>query len=124
MRSAREKDAWHPLITLTRSDDYSEQLHFRTSYWKILVKAGLLSQSQVDEAVKESGTRQRLIGKTMVARGWLTKEQLQAALEAQSLVRDGAVDVFRALKALGISCNFKKSFEDALQELDPLGGGR
>lgn len=87
---------------------------------EILVKAGLLSQSQVDEAVKESGTRQRLIGKTMVARGWLTKEQLQAALEAQSLVRDGAVDVFRALKALSISCNFKKSFEDALQELDPL----
>lgn len=87
---------------------------------EILVKAGLLSQSQVDEAVRESGTRQRLIGKTMVARGWLTKEQLQSTLEAQSLVRDGVVDVFRALKALSISCNFQKSFEDALQELDPL----
>jgi len=36
---------------------------------EILVKAGLVSQTQVDEAVKDAGTRQRLIGKTLVARG-------------------------------------------------------
>lgn len=86
---------------------------------EILVKAGLVSQTQVDEAVKDAGTRQRLIGKTLVARGWVKPEQLRAALQAQSLLRDGLVDSFKALKALGIACNFDKSFEDALQEILP-----
>jgi len=92
---------------------------------EILVKAGLVSQTQVDEAVKDAGTRQRLIGKTLVARGWLKPEQLRAALQAQSLLRDGLVDSFKALKALGIACNFEKSFEDALLEILPtaVGGG-
>jgi len=86
---------------------------------EILVKAGLVSQVQVDEAVKDAGTRQRLIGKTLVSRGWLKPEQLRAALQAQSLLRDGLVDSFKALKALGIACNFDKSFEEALAEVLP-----
>lgn len=86
---------------------------------EILVKAGLVSQTQVDEVVRDSGTRQRLIGKTLVARGWLKPEQLKAALQAQSLLRDGIVDSFKALKALSIACTFDKSFEQALYEVTP-----
>jgi len=84
---------------------------------EILIQAGLVSQGQLDEAVKHTGTRQRLIGKTLIARGWLKPEQLRAALQAQSLLRDGIVDSFKALKALGIACNFDKPFEEALQEI-------
>lgn len=84
---------------------------------EILIQAGLVSQIQIDEAVKDTGTRQRLIGKTLIARGWLKPEQLRAALQAQSLLRDGIVDSFKALKALGIACSFDKSFEEALQEI-------
>ncbi len=84
---------------------------------EILIQAGLVSQGQLDEAVKDTGTRQRLIGKTLIARGWLKPEQLRAALQAQSLLRDGIVDSFKALKALGIACNFDKPFEEALQEI-------
>jgi len=84
---------------------------------EILIQAGLVSQVQIDEAVKDAGTRQRLIGKTLIARGWLKPEQLRAALQAQSLLRDGIVDSFKALKALGIACSFDKSFEEALKEI-------
>lgn len=84
---------------------------------EILIQAGLVSQVQIDEAVKDTGTRQRLIGKTLIARGWLKPEQLRAALQAQSLLRDGIVDSFKALKALGIACSFDKSFEEALKEI-------
>ncbi|CAN5322069.1 hypothetical protein BH11CYA1_BH11CYA1_15300 [soil metagenome] len=84
---------------------------------EILIQAGLVSQIQLDEAVRENGTRPRLLGKTLIARGWLKPEQLRAALQAQSLLRDGIVDSFRALKALGIACTFEKSFEEALQEI-------
>lgn len=89
------------------------------SIGEILVKVGVVSQQQVDEAVKESGTRQRLIGKTLVARGWLTMEQLRAGLQAQSLLRDGVVDTFIAMKALACACSSDKSFEEALQEVLP-----
>lgn len=89
------------------------------SIGEILVKVGVVSQQQVDEAVKESGNRQRLIGRTLVARGWLTAEQLRAGLQAQSLLRDGVIDTFIATKALALACNSDKSFEEALQEVLP-----
>ena len=84
---------------------------------EILIQAGLVSQVQLDEVVRDTGTRQRLLGKNLIARGWLKPEQLRAALQAQSLLRDGIVDSFKALKALGIACSFDKSFEDALQQI-------
>ncbi|MFA6210731.1 MAG: hypothetical protein WC714_14970 [Candidatus Obscuribacterales bacterium] len=89
------------------------------SIGEILVKAGVVSQVQVDEAVQESGTRQRLLGKTLVERGWLTPRQLRAGLEAQSVLRDGVVDSFSAMKALSLACNFDKPFEEALREVVP-----
>jgi tetratricopeptide (TPR) repeat protein len=84
---------------------------------EILVKVGLVTQKQVEEVVQDSGPRQRLIGKTLVARGWLQPEQLRAALAAQSLLRDGIIDSFKALKALSSSCFSNISFEDALKEI-------
>jgi hypothetical protein len=89
------------------------------SIGEILVKAGVVSQVQVDEAVQESGTRQRLLGKTLVERGWLTPRQLRAGLEAQSVLRDGVVDSFSAMKALSLACNFDKPFQEALREVVP-----
>jgi tetratricopeptide (TPR) repeat protein len=89
------------------------------SIGEILVKAGVVSQSQVDEAVKESGTRQRLLGRTLIEHGWLTPNQLRAGLEAQSFLRDGVVDSYSAVRALSIACNFDRSFLEALSEVLP-----
>ncbi|CAN5432677.1 hypothetical protein BH11CYA1_BH11CYA1_41510 [soil metagenome] len=89
------------------------------SIGEILVKAGVVSQTHIDEAVKESGTRQRLLGRTLVERGWLTSNQLRAGLEAQSFLRDGMVDSYSAMRALSIACNFDKSFAEALSEVLP-----
>ncbi len=81
---------------------------------EILVRAGLVNQSQMDAAIKEAGTRARLLGKTLVARGVLTPENLRAALEAQSLLRDGVVDSSEAFKALSIASSAGLTFEQAL----------
>ena len=59
---------------------------------ELLVKAGLVSQKEIDEAIKDSGTRARLLGKTLINRGQLSRENLEAALQAQSLLRDGVID--------------------------------
>jgi tetratricopeptide (TPR) repeat protein len=89
---------------------------------EILVRAGLVSQIQMDEAVQEAGTRARLLGKTLVARGVLSPDTLRAALEAQSVLRDGVVDSFKAFKALSIAAANGVSFEVALAQITPKNG--
>jgi tetratricopeptide (TPR) repeat protein len=86
---------------------------------EILVRAGLVNQSQMDEAVKEAGTRARLLGKTLVSRGVVSQANLRAALEAQSLLRDGVIDSFKAFKALSIAASNGLTFEQALAEMVP-----
>lgn len=85
---------------------------------EVLVRAGLVSQNNIDDAVKDAGTRERLIGRTLVSRGLLTSEQLQAALQAQSLLRDGVVDSYKAFKALSHAGVSGLSFEEALSGLN------
>lgn len=90
---------------------------------ELLVKAGLVSQKQVDDAVKDSGSRDRLIGRTLIMRGLLSHDQLRAALQAQSLLRDGAIDAFRAFKALSAASTSGLSFDDALSNINSLTEG-
>jgi len=85
---------------------------------EVLVRAGLVTQNNIDDAVKDAGTRERLIGRTLVSRGLLSNEQLQAALQAQSLLRDGVVDSYKAFKALSHAGVSGLSFEEALSGLN------
>jgi tetratricopeptide (TPR) repeat protein len=89
---------------------------------EILVRAGLVNQSQMDEAVKEAGTRARLLGKTLVSRGVISQENLRAALEAQSLLRDGVIDSFKAFKALSVAAAGGLTFDQALVQMTPKNG--
>ena len=88
---------------------------------ELLVKAGLVSQNQIDDAVKDSGTRDRLIGKTLINRGYISPEHLRAALQAQSLIRDGAIDTYSAFKALSTACAAGLTFEEALNSVSVSG---
>lgn len=81
---------------------------------ELLVKAGLVSQKEIDEAIKDSGTRARLLGKTLIKRGQLSRENLEAALQAQSLLRDGVIDSHTAFRALSKACSMALSFDAAL----------
>lgn len=81
---------------------------------ELLVKAGLVSQKEIDEAIKDSGTRARLLGKTLINRGQLSRENLEAALRAQSLLRDGVIDSHTAFRALSKACSMALGFEAAL----------
>lgn len=90
---------------------------------ELLVKAGLVSQQQIDEALKDSGSRERLLGRTLINKGQLSQEQLRAALQAQSLLRDGAIDTFRAFKALTAASTSGLSFDDALSNINSLTDG-
>ena len=87
---------------------------------EILVRAGLITQDQLEVAVEEAGTRARLLGKTLVNHGVLSPDTLRAALEAQSVVRDGVVDSFKAFKALSIAAANGVDFATALAQISPV----
>jgi tetratricopeptide (TPR) repeat protein len=87
---------------------------------EILVRAGLITQPQLDLAVEEAGTRARLLGKTLVNHGVLSPDTLRAALEAQSVLRDGVVDSFKAFKALSIAAANGVDFATALAQISPV----
>jgi tetratricopeptide (TPR) repeat protein len=85
---------------------------------ELLVRAGLVSQNQIDDAAKEAGTRDRLIGRVLVNRGYIEPEKLRAALSAQSLLRDGVIDSFKAFKALSNACCNNTTLEAALASME------
>lgn len=85
---------------------------------ELLVRAGLVSQNQIDDAAREAGTRDRLIGRVLVNRGDLAPDKLRAALTAQSLMRDGVIDSFKAFKALSNACCNNIPFEAALATIE------
>ena len=87
---------------------------------EILVRAGLITPRQLETAVEEAGTRARLLGKTLVNHGVLSPDTLRAALEAQSVLRDGVVDSFKAFKALSIAAASCVDFATALAQVSPV----
>ncbi len=70
----------------------------------LLVKAGVISQSKLDEAIKLSGAKHLQLGQMLIMGGSINAFQLQAAVDAQSLVRDRSIDLNEALKVLKQAC--------------------
>lgn len=70
----------------------------------LLVKAGVISSKQLDEAIKLSGAKHLQVGQMLIMSGSINSSQLQAAVDAQSLVRDRTIDINDALKLLKVAC--------------------
>lgn len=67
---------------------------------ELMVKAGFLTAEDLSEALdiaKDSGQR---IGGVLVMSGFVSVEQLQAALLAQEQLRDGRINLDEAIKSL------------------------
>ncbi len=82
----------------------------------LLVQAGLLTQGQMAEAVRNSRTKKVQIGQILVMNGLLSPRDLQSALEAQSMLRDKTVELNEALRCLKIAYKVGVSFKDILTE--------
>lgn len=80
----------------------------------LLVKAGVISQSKLDEAIKLSGAKHLQLGQMLIMSGAINASQLQAAVDAQSLVRDRTIDLNEALKVLKQACKSGQSIADVI----------
>jgi hypothetical protein len=88
---------------------------------ELLVLAGVLTQAQMSEATRHSGSKRLQIGQILVMYGYLSARDLQVALDAQASIRDKSVDVDTAVRCLKIAIKTEGSFQDVLQEQTGLG---
>lgn len=88
---------------------------------ELLVQAGMLSQIQLAEAVRHAGGKRLQLGQILVMYGYLKASDLQAALDAQSMIRDRTIDLNLAVKCLKIVYKTGISFVAALAEQEGHG---
>src|SRR5271163_1140267 len=85
----------------------------------LLVRAGIISGRQLDEAMRLAGTKHIHLGQMLVIARYLTNRELTIAVDAQSAVRDRVVDISTAVNALKLACRNGISFAEALQDNAP-----
>lgn len=83
---------------------------------ELLIGVGIMTTGDLTEAIQISKRMGVPIGRVLVMSGCVSETNLQRALEMQSLIKDGLVDVDTAIKALRDA--FKKNCEiqEALKE--------
>lgn len=84
---------------------------------ELLTEAGYISQKDIDEATqigKETGMR---VGRVLIVSGWLSENQLVAAVKAQTLVNNGKISRGAAVRALKMADEKELSFDSALQKM-------
>lgn len=85
----------------------------------LLVKAGILSQKQLDDAVHQAGGKHLNVGQTLIVARYITARDLQAAVDAQSALRDRVVDMNTAIRGLKSACRAGIPFSEAVRVQDP-----
>lgn len=85
---------------------------------ELLVKADLLNTSDVLESIQISHRLQIPISRVLIMSGTVTEHLLQAALQAQLLIKEGLVTVEAACDALRLSVLERKTLQQAFHQLN------
>ncbi len=83
---------------------------------ELFVKAGVISQKQLDDTARSAGTKHLHIGQMLTMSGFINHRDLQSAVDAQSMLRDKVIDMTLAARCLKISCKSGASFQDLVKE--------
>jgi len=84
---------------------------------ELLTEAGLMQIDDLREAANIARSQNLLIGKVLVMSGYISKELLEATVEAQSRFKDNHLDYALGLKALKIVSARNCGLDEALLEL-------
>jgi len=74
----------------------------------------MLTQDQLQEAIRHSKGKRLQIGQILVMCGFLTPRDLQSVLQAQSMIRDKSIDFNLAIRCLKIAFKMGSTFADVL----------
>jgi hypothetical protein len=84
---------------------------------ELLIDVGILNQDQISDAVTIAQKRGLPVGRALVMSGLLSEPMLQAALQVQSLFRDGLITREEGVNALQISSLLGVTLDEALDRL-------
>ncbi|MBX3138417.1 tetratricopeptide repeat protein [Candidatus Obscuribacterales bacterium] len=81
---------------------------------ELLVKAQIISQKQLDDCVRQSGMKRLHLGQMLMMSGYITPRDLQAAMDAQTMLRDNLIDGEMAVKCLRMAYKQGLTFADVV----------
>jgi hypothetical protein len=84
---------------------------------ELLIDVGILNQEKVSRAVTIAQKRSLPVGRALVMSGLLSEQVLQAALQAQSLYRDGLINHDESVKAMAMVSDQGITLDEALSLL-------
>ncbi|MBS2001334.1 MAG: hypothetical protein U0103_26255 [Candidatus Obscuribacterales bacterium] len=84
---------------------------------ELLTRVGLLRSHELTEAIQIAGETGLPIGRVLIMSGYLTDQELQAAVQAQSFIKDKVIDMDLAVNALQKVSQDDLTFEQALRQL-------
>ena len=84
----------------------------------LMIDAGLITRDELEECLRMSRETGLPVGRMLLVSAKTNETVLQAAVQAQSLLKDGLIDLETAYRALKIVKDEKKSFDNALKGLD------
>jgi hypothetical protein len=82
----------------------------------LFVRAGLISQAQRDEAITVADRKHLHPGQTLIIAGYVSPRELQAAIDALSILRDYRIDDDLAQRCLKIASQTGQGFMDVLAD--------
>jgi tetratricopeptide (TPR) repeat protein len=97
----------NPRATLRQSSDFL--------VGELLVKTGMISARQLDEARRLAGSKHVSLGQMLVVARAVSNKDLTVIVDAQTAVRDRMVDINSAVEVVKIACRSGISFNEALQ---------
>ncbi|HEY9733434.1 MAG TPA: hypothetical protein V6C89_16060 [Drouetiella sp.] len=84
---------------------------------ELLTRVGLLRSHELTEAIQIAGETGLPIGRVLIMSGYLTDQELQASVQAQSYLKDKVIDMDLAINALQKVSQDDLTFEQALRQL-------
>lgn len=84
----------------------------------LMIEAGLIAREELEECLRMARETGLPVGRILLVTGKTTENVLQAAVQAQSLLKDGIIDLKTAYRGLQLVARDKKSFDSALTQLD------
>ena len=85
-----------------------------------MIDAGLITREELEDCLRMSRETGLPVGRMLLVAAKTSETVLQAAVQAQSLLKDGLIDLDTAYKALRIVKEEKKSFDNALKQLNVI----
>lgn len=82
---------------------------------ELLLEAHILSESDLNEAVKAAESTGLPIGRVLIMAGFVTETEFRAGVQAQSLMRDGIVSLPVAIQVMELVSQDGVTFEQALK---------